>query len=251
MPQGGYPSVRWGDLLRTDGHVHSTFSDGASDPMANLRAAITAGLTGLVMADHVRSSTHWLPAFVRTIRTLRAGAPMGISIGVETKILDTAGALDLPPGLAGVELLLIADHQVPTAAGPRSPSEVRGALEDGTLDIDSVLGWVLTSMTAAVSQAPLPAVLVHPFSILPKLGLSEARLPDGALRVLAERCRETGTAFEINEKWRCPSPATVHAFAATGVTIVAGSDAHDADAVGRYHYVRDVIEALAAATATR
>ncbi len=66
--------------LRSDGHVHSTFSDGVSTPEDNLAAAVRAGLDGLVMVDHVRASTTWLPDFVGAVRTLRRGSPIEVVI---------------------------------------------------------------------------------------------------------------------------------------------------------------------------
>ena len=81
----------------SDGHVHSTFSDGASDPAANLRAGVAAGLTGMVMTDHVRARHDWLPASWRPSTGCGVDAADRASAsGVETKLLDTRGPLDLP-----------------------------------------------------------------------------------------------------------------------------------------------------------
>ncbi|MCY7418841.1 MAG: response regulator [Chloroflexi bacterium] len=48
------------------------------------------------------------------------------------------------------------------------------------------------SHDGAVTKADRAAVLVHPFSILPKVGLSEADIPDELLRLLAERWGKPG-----------------------------------------------------------
>ena len=241
---GPDPAAWVRERLRSDGHVHSTFSDGASDPATNLRAATAAGLTGIVMADHVRASTDWLPDFVAAIDAVRAGASMAVRIGVETKMLDTAGSLDLPARLDGVEVVLIADHQVPTLRGPVDPATMREALSSGRVEAAVVVRDLLDSMKAAVTRVDRPAVLVHPFSILPKIGLTEADIPDGSLRSLAERCRETGTGVEVNEKWACPGAAAARVVLAAGVDLVVGSDAHASEAIGRYRYVSDLLGEL-------
>ncbi len=196
------------------------------------------------MAEHVRRSTDWLPRFADTMDALRAASPIRIRTGVETKMLDTSGALDLPRALDRIELLLIADHRLPTPRGPVDPAEARTVMRSGQLGARTIVAHLLDSMAAAVSAASLPAVLVHPFSILPKLGLQERDISDEQLRMLADRCRETSTAIEVNEKWRCPGPATLRMFQEAGVAVVAGSDAHASDAVGRYSYVRDVLASL-------
>lgn len=243
-PGHDWTALPAGSLL-FDGHVHSTFSDGTSDPVSNLQAAVRAGLTDMVMADHVRRASDWLPVFVSAVDDLRGTSETRIRIGVETRMVDTRGVLDVPDLLDGVDLVLIADHRLPTPNGPADPVAVRDALATGEADRTTVIGQLLDAMIAAVTVAPLPAVLVHPFSLLPKLGLAESELPDERLQALADRCRETSTAVEVNEKWRCPNLATLRVFQESGVTIVAGSDAHASDAVGRYEYVRDVIGALA------
>jgi putative hydrolase len=96
----------------------------------------------------------------------------------------------------------------------------------------------------AVGRSPLPAVLAHPLSILPKLGLRETQVPQEWLRALAGRCRVTGAALEVNEKWACPGVDVARLFHAEGVRLVAGSDAHRASAVGRWTTVDATLSAV-------
>ncbi len=231
--------------LRSDGHVHSTFSDGQDDPGRNLDSGLSAGLTAMVMADHVRRSTDWLPRFVVAVDGIRQRSPIGIRIGVETKLLDTTGALDLPPDLAGVELLLIADHQFPTPDGPVDPATVRTMLAAGAVKPGVLVRQLIAATMAAMTAARLPAVVVHPFSILAKIGVPEGAIPDDALGELAARCRETGTQVEVNEKWACPGVAVLRILLESGVDIVAGSDAHASAAVGRYDVVERLLRTIA------
>ena len=56
------------DLLRTDHHVHSTWSDDAvSTTLENLAAARDAGLASIRMVDHVRTSTTYVPEFLADV----------------------------------------------------------------------------------------------------------------------------------------------------------------------------------------
>ncbi len=199
------------------------------------------------MADHVRRSTDWLQRFVDTVDQVRRDAPMAIRIGVETKMLDTTGSLDLPTTLPGIELLLIADHQLPTPRGPADPSTVRAMLATGAVDAAAITRQLIGATMAAMSTAELPAVVVHAFSILPKIGLSEDDVPDDALRGLAARCRETGTRVEVNEKWGCPGTRVLRILLDSGVDLVAGSDAHTSGAVGRYDVVDRLLRTVAPA----
>jgi putative hydrolase len=233
--------------------VHSTFSDGVSSLAENVAAAGAAGLERLTLVDHVRRETTWLPELVSGVTHLRddlarRGDPLELACGVEAKVLDRAGHLDLPTRLEGVDVVLIADHRFPGPDGPLDPVVVAGWLRDGAVDARSVLELLVGALIEAVARSPLPAVLAHPLSILPKLGLHEDLVPPDWLRALARRCRVTGTSVEVNEKWACPMPAIVRLFHEEGVRLVPGSDAHAAAAVGRWTTVAGTLAPLLGCT---
>jgi putative hydrolase len=223
----------------TDGHVHSSLSDGANTIAENVATAIARGVTRLTLVEHVRSTTTWLPDLVRATGEAgdsveREGHAIDIRCAVEAKVLDRAGHLDLPPQLDGIELVLIADHRFPGPDGPLDPALVARWLREGTVDPRSVLEMLIGALIEAVGRSPLPAVIAHPLSILPKLGLDAAQVPDDWLHALAARCRATRTALEVNEKWACPTPRIARLFHEAGVRLVPGSDAHAAAAIGRW-----------------
>ena len=49
---------------------------------------------------------------------MNATTTVRLRCAVEAKLLDTAGNLDLPSELEGVDAIYAADHQVPLADGP-------------------------------------------------------------------------------------------------------------------------------------
>jgi putative hydrolase len=233
--------------LDEDYHVHSTFSDGASTVADNVAAARDRGLRRLCLTDHVRSSTDWLPGYVAAVAALRADDGTELVTGVEAKILDSSGRLDLPDELAGVDLVLIADHQFPAGHGPVVPGELRAVIERGTIGGADVIEALVDATAAALTTVIGRRVLLaHLFSILPKLGLDEAAVPEASLGRLASRAADTGAMLEINEKWNCPSARTVDAFGSAGVQVVAGSDSHDCAGIGVFPSVRQTIDAVAA-----
>ncbi len=138
QPQAGIPVS-----LAEDYHVHSVFSDGVSTVADNVRAARRRGLRRLCLVDHVRRDTAWVPRFVAAVQPLRECPGVDILAGVEAKILDRAGRLDLPVAagaLAGVDLVLIADHQFPADLGPVEPADMRAALSQGKVSPQEVIG---------------------------------------------------------------------------------------------------------------
>ena len=227
-----------------DHHVHSTFSDDAvSTPAENLAAAQAVGLREVRMVDHVRVCTTYVPEFLAVVRALPPVDGLTVLTGVEAKILDASGAVDAPPEVlaalgtpSGPDRVLLADHQVPGPDGPWSPRTTRERIAAGLAAAD-VLEMLVTATIRAM-HAVGRAQLAHPFSVLPKIGLTEDAVPDQLLDALAEAAVATGTPVEVNEKWHCPGPRVTGRLSAAGVLLVASTDAHQAADVGVYDWVR-------------
>ncbi len=231
--------------LDEDFHVHSTFSDGASTLEENVRAARERGLRTLCLVDHVRRDTTWLPDFTAAAGQYRHQPGPRILVGVEAKILDSSGQLDVPPGLDGIDLVLIADHQFPGDNGPVHPTEVRSAIEYGGTTAAEAIERLCEATANALRETAGPRpLLAHLFSLLPKMGLNEAMVPEPLLTDLAKRVAHAGAMVEVNEKWSCPSARTVGALAAAGVRLVAGSDSHHCRHIGVYDSVRQTVSAV-------
>lgn len=226
--------------LHGDYHVHSTFSDDAVSTIdENIAAAVAAGLNTIRLIDHVRSSTEWVPQFLAAVAAVTVPTGLRVLTGVETKMMDVTGRLDLPPGLivgeGGLDAIVIADHQFPGQNAPWSPEETVQRLAEG-LSVADALDQLVDAYAAAMRSTP-SAQLAHPFSILPKVGLSEADLSDEQLTRWATVAAETATLVEVNEKWGCPSVRVIRAARAAGATIVAATDSHVATEVGHYDAV--------------
>ncbi|SDF19070.1 putative hydrolase [Blastococcus aurantiacus] len=238
------------DLLRTDHHVHSTWSDDAvSTTLENLAAARDAGLASIRMVDHVRTTTTYVPEFLAEVAALPPVEGLEVLTGVEAKILDASGRLDVPDdlvvGTGGVDRILIADHQFPGLDGPWSPRRTLEEIERG-LSAQDALGILVEATVRAMDRAGR-GQLAHVFSLLPKIGLAESDLTDQHVDAVAQAAVRTGTTVEVNEKWRCPGPHVVLAFAAAGVTLVGSTDSHEASSVGRYSWVAGSVPAGAPA----
>lgn len=121
----------WHPELSGDYHVHSTFSDDAVSSLADIAAAARAGLSVIRLTDHVRVSTTWVPEFVSAVAAQPVPDGLTVLTGVEAKILDASGTLDAPATLAGVDAIVIADHQFPGSDGPLLPHLVRERLDNG------------------------------------------------------------------------------------------------------------------------
>jgi putative hydrolase len=229
---------------RADLHVHSTFSDDAVSTLAaNLVSGAAHGLHTIGMVDHVRRTTTWVPDLLAAARALDGARGVRVLCGVEAKVLDTAGAVDVPPDLPAIDYVLLADHQLPRPDGPMLPADAVAALAGGTLTADEVVVDLVDATVAALACWDR-VVVAHPFSVLPKCGLHEDAVPDELVRHLGTAARAAGAAIEINEKWTCPTPRIARLLAGTGVTLTLSTDAHHEAAVGRYAYVAEVADQL-------
>lgn len=228
-------------LLRGDHHVHSTFSDDAVSTLAeNVAAAAAAGLTTVRLVDHVRQSTPWVPDYLAAVSALRVPDGLTVLTGVEAKILDASGSLDIPELPAGIDRILIADHQFPGIDGPLGPSAVRERI-DGGWATDDVLDQLVSALIASMRRHP-GNQLAHCFSILPKIGLSEDDLGQDRVSAWAKAAAETDTMVEVNEKWGCPGIPLLDALRDAGAEIVASTDSHIARDVGRYARVSEMLD---------
>jgi putative hydrolase len=234
-------------VLRGDYHVHSSYSDDAVSSIAeNLAAAASVGLTEIRLADHVRQSTTWVPEFLASVKSAPGHDGLTVYTGVEAKLLNARGELDVPAdlivGAGGVDAILIADHQFPGPDGAWSHEVTREKIAAG-LSVSDALD-LLIGATIAAMESVESAQLAHCFSILPKIGIAESDLSDDHLTAWASAAARTGTLIEINEKWGCPSPRSLRAAVSAGARLVASTDSHLASDVGRYTAVAAIIAEL-------
>jgi putative hydrolase len=227
-----------------DMHVHSTYSDGAGSVAENLIEAERMGLVAMTCVDHVRRDTDWVTAFTEEVRDLGTGTDIDLRSGIEAKILDASGELDLPTETGEVDRIYAADHRVPLDDGPADPAAVRIAISRGEADAAAVIDSIVTATANAVARHP-NVVIAHLFSVLPKLGLEESAVRVDSLERLAGAAAAAGALIEIDERWRCPSARTLRPFHDAGVPILLSTDSHSPDSIGRYEYCLGVVEELA------
>jgi putative hydrolase len=234
--------------LREDMHVHSTVSDGKNTLEENLAEAEALSLTRFGCVEHVRLDTSWVPEYVARVQRARTQLGLEIWTGVEAKLLDQSGTLDMPQELTGVHRVYVADHRFPLGHACYRPIEIKQKLESGELTQAKCFDVLVESTLGAIERYP-NLVIAHLFSILPKLGVCEADVPRAAIAELARACVASGTLIEVDERWRSPSAETVKIFVEHGVPVLCSSDAHRRENIGRYTHNAAVASALLGAVA--
>jgi histidinol phosphatase-like PHP family hydrolase len=229
--------------LTMDAHVHTGFAAGRDSVGVVVSAADRAGLSAVTFADQVARDTTWLPAYADAVRRARRRTELTLRIAAEVEVVRPDGWIAWPSAdLAHLEALSVAVTRLPAEDGPIGAREVRQLLAAGALTEARVAEMLITATVRGLERASryVPTQLARPLSLLGQVGIDETVLTDDVLDHLADACRTTGTAVEISEAWRSPSPRTVARLREAGVPLVAASDARYAAEVGHWQYLQRV-----------
>jgi putative hydrolase len=228
-------------FLDEDWHVHSTFSDGSATVTQNVCAAEALGLRSICLVDKVRGTTDWMSEFVESCRAAARGSTVQVHCGVEAKLLDTEGKLDMPASAARADYVFVDDRHLPTPRGPMHPDAARERIDAGELLPAKAVEWLVRGVANAVQRHDR-VILAHPFGILPRLGLDEGALHRPFVRWLATVMAKHQAGAEISERWRSPAPWVIECFLAAGVAIHASTDSRSLETLGRYAWCRRVTQ---------
>ena len=234
--------------LTVDAHVHTGFAAGRDSVGVVVSAADRAGLTAVTFGDQVGRDTTWLPAYADAVRRARRRTELTLRIAAEVEVVRPDGWLAWPSAdLAHLEALSVAITRLPSDDGPIGVREVRQMLTAGTLTEAQVAEIVVGATINGLERASryVPTQLARPLSLLSQVGIDTENPATGvlateALDQIADACRRTGTAVEVSEAWRSPSPRTVARLREAGVPLIAASDARYAAEVGRWQYLHRV-----------
>ena len=229
--------------LTVDAHVHTGFAAGRDSVGVIVSAADRAGLTAVTFADQVGRDTGWLPAYADTIRRARRRTELTLRIAAEVEVVQADGWLAWPANdLNHLEALSVAVTRLPGVDGPLGAREVRALLTAGALTEAQVAEILVQATVRGIERASryVPTQLARPLSLLAQVGIDDSVMTTEVLDHLADTCRATGSAVEISEAWRSPSPRIVGRLREAGVPLVAASDARYAAEVGQWQYLRRV-----------
>lgn len=229
--------------LTEDMHIHSTFSDGADSIYENAEQAEKVGLHKITCVDHVRKDTDWLGEYVVAVENLKTQTNVSINIGIETKILNESGELDMPQDISGVEKIYAADHQIPFGDRCYTPKEIRSMFNNNEVTENEIIQSIVIATTNTLSNYK-NVVIAHLFSVLPKIHLSEDDVKLEQIEYIAKMAKQTDAQIEVDERWKCPQIRTLSVFQAFNVPIIFSSDSHRKETIGKYTYNAEIYKKL-------
>lgn len=150
-------------------HLHSKYSDGLNTPTEMIETAISLGIQKMCFTDHVWRTSDWIPQYVDEILKLRNQYSNRIEIlcGVEAKLLDCEGNLDVPNEAINKNLRIVgAMHRIPLEDGKfLRRSEISSYSKDYVKTV-----WLKAFQSFKLSKTI--DCVAHPFSLFAVMRIS-------------------------------------------------------------------------------
>lgn len=231
-------------VYRTDYHIHSTHSDGRSDPEAYIGPAIAAGLNEIGFSDHLtlfldQQEWNMNPAavheYVNQIRDLkekttgiivRTGLEVDFFAGKEEEILKFLEPIPLDYIIGSV-------HYQGEKTVDFGPEFYEGR------NIDQLFETYFETVAVA-AESGLFDIIGH-CDIIRILGYRPSSDPEPLYRMIAKAMKKGDVAFEVNTNGRnrpiadfYPDRKFLHIFREEKVPVCVNSDAHMTSRIGQY-----------------
>ena len=210
--------------LRTDLHLHTTFTDGRSELLTMTLAAAARGLQVIAFTEHVRRGIAWFRAFERECARAAATYPGRLLVGIEAKALGFDGAIDSDaPLVMRSEVVLGAVHSYPDGRGGFIPARELSAAQAADIELDAA---------CALLMNPQVDVLAHPGAATRR---AFGSFPESHVRVLVQLAARAGKAIELNAEYTTARELDelIVLCREANAWVSLGSNAHHASEVGR------------------
>jgi histidinol-phosphatase (PHP family) len=231
-------------IYKTDYHMHSSFSDGRSDPEDYITSAIAAGLSEVGFSEHLtlfRDLEDWnmnpvnITPYIKHIESIRnkiknikikTGLEVDFFVGKEPEIRSFLA--DLP-----LDYIIGSVHYLGEKTVDVDPEFYEGK------SINRLFESYFASITAAASSGLFDIIghcdLIRIYGFKPSSDL------EPLYRVLAKTMKMNNVAFEVNTNGRnrpladfYPDRKFLHIFREENVPVCVNSDAHMPSRVGQY-----------------
>lgn len=205
-------------MIQMDMHMHSSFSDGNNSIFEMASEAYRIGIRKICFTDHVRKNTTWINDYVREIERVRKLVPIEILIGVEAKIIDFHGSLDVPADLPLDIIQVAAIHRLTDGNGNYISKN------DSMITSKKALECWFNALTG-LRENPNVSRIAHPFSLIPYM---KPDLNESFWSRVEKIFDDSKYYIELNLKYD-NSFIPEHFFKKYKDRIVIGSDSHSID----------------------
>lgn len=209
------------DYLNSDKHIHSQWTDGKGTILQIAERANRLGLNHIAITDHIRSDSSYFPKYFDEIRRIRRRYSFNILVGVEVKIRNFNGDIDIPgSALKRAEIKVASVHRFPIGRKLYTPHKFSKRL---CQEIELELSL------AALKKGGFD-VLGHPGAMSLKFF---GEFPIGFFKEIALKCRKSHIAFEVNSFYHKSALKQLKSILKEHNPLVSiGSEAHNLKDVG-------------------
>lgn len=206
-----------------DYQMHTVYSDGDSTIEAYAERAAELGLEEIAITDHVWRTTDWVAEYVDHVREVEADSELAIHAGVEAKVIDRDGRVDVSAEDAErVDFVMGVVHRNrPEASPPYDDSRNFTPTEATSVERD---------LTLALLDNPTVDVVGHPTRNYYKFHHDDDAppFPDDYLETVVEKANDVGTPLEYNARLpRQVRERLLAHYVAKDHEFTIGSDSHD------------------------
>lgn len=210
-------------LVNREWQTHTNWTDGKATIFEMLSAARDRSITDFAFTEHVTSKSTYYQEFKSEVREVAGLFPdIRVLCGVEVKILNASGALDIADELQAMsDLVLASVHSFSTPDGRR--------IKPGSLSAENAIATEF-EMALAFLRRGGADVMSHPGGMsLRAFGF----FPKSHFIDLMIACKYSGVAFEINYSYhKYIIDPLLELLARIDPQVSIGSDAHDMSSVG-------------------
>jgi len=218
-------NLRSNKIPKVDLHMHTNWTDGKNTVSEMYKSACSKGLDVVLYSEHARyKSVDWFKNFAQEVRSIKKKKCLPL-VGVESKILNYKGEIDIHPKIAReCDLIMGSVHRFPGEDGINLKRHISKYKKKEAIEIEFELS------IAALKYSSID-ILGHPF------GMSYSRFktqpPWKLIIELIKTAKKYKKAFEINSKYHKQAKKMISKCLEYETLISLGSNAHSVKEVGK------------------
>lgn len=210
------------DDLCVDMHMHSTYTDGEGAIERIIEVAEQKGLKRIAFTDHVRKGSTYVGGYFDHIDRVSSGTAVELIKGVEAKVDNFSGDVDVSDEVRGKADIIIASvHRFPLGRNLYAADKFEKSIAQA-IELDLALSAI---------EARSCDILGHPGGMSLR---AFQEFPMESFEELIEACSLNGIVFEVSSAYHIPVAGQLIPLLQKYNPLVSfSSDAHTLDRIGQ------------------
>lgn len=210
------------DYTHTDKHIHSNWTDGKGSILQIAKKADETGLICIAITEHVRANSTYFSNYIDEIRQVNKKFRVKILTGLEARVCNFSGNIDVPRGALNKAQIKIASvHRFSMGNRLYYPEQFD----------KRICQEIELELSVSALKKRRFNVLGHPGGM--SLGVYK-EFPTSFFEEIIIQCKKNEIAFELNSRYHSPVLKYLKPLLKKHNPFVSiGSDAHRVQEVGK------------------